>query len=91
MDRETLERRLQQVFDADERAARVVARQARDLFDAGSYEADLDHELTVEVIISNLQDAPEGYSLVDRWNWWLGALDLSHGGYEQFRVRPGAV
>lgn len=91
MDRAVLETELQDAFDADEQIARVVARQARDLADSGKFAADLDQELSVSVVVSNLQDAPEDYTLVERWNWWLGSLELSHGGYEQFRIRNGAV
>lgn len=91
MDPKTLESALRAEFDATDRQARVVARQARDLDDSGQIDADFDHELTVPTVVSNLQDAPTEYSLVERWNWWLGALELSHGGYEQFRIRPGAV
>lgn len=69
---------------------RVVGRQARDLADSGRLESDLGFELTVETVLDNLLDAPADYGLVARWNWWLGALEISHGGYEQFRIRePG--
>jgi stage V sporulation protein SpoVS len=85
LDRETLQRRLTAEFDAV--GARAVSRQARDLAESGSFAADLGYELTVEDVVSNLRDAPEGYTLAERWNWWLGALDLSHGGYLRFRVR----
>lgn len=88
MDRQALERRLRETFDTDAETASVVARQARDLADAGEFEADFDAELTAADVVGNLQDAPEDYSLVERWNWWLGALDLSHGGYARFSVRP---
>ncbi|MEF8882657.1 MAG: hypothetical protein V5A34_09065 [Halapricum sp.] len=91
MDRSALEARLKDAFDADERAARVVARQARDLADSGKFATDLDHQVTADVVVSNLRDAPDGHALVERWNWWLGALELSHGGYEQFRIRSDAV
>ena len=91
MDRIALETELQTRFDADEQAACVVARQARDLADSGRFVSDLGLELTVETVVSNLEDAPADATLVERWNWWLGSLELSHGGYEQFRVRDGAV
>ncbi|QSG07296.1 hypothetical protein [Halapricum desulfuricans] len=91
MDPTTLESTLRTEFEAGERAAHVVARQARDLADSGRFEADLNHELTAAVVVSNLRDAPSEYPLIERWNWWLGALELSHGEYEQFRIRPGAV
>ena len=88
MDRTELERALREAFDADERVLPVVSRQARDMADAEQFDADFDAELTVQTVVRNLDDAPAGYSLVERWNWWLGALDLSHGGYARFSVRP---
>lgn len=88
MDRKTLERELIGAFDGDAETVRVVARQASDLADSGQYDADFDGELTVADVVDNLEDAPEGYSLVERWNWWVGALELSHGGYTRFDVRP---
>lgn len=91
MDRTALETELRVAFDADERPARVVARQARDLADSGHFADDLEMELTTEIVVSNLEDAPADATLTERWNWWLGSLELSHGGYEQFRVRDGAV
>jgi len=91
VDRDALETKLQDTFDADEQTARVVARQARDLADSGRFGSDLGIELTVETTVSNLEDAPADATLVERWNWWIGSLELSHGGYEQFRVRDGAV
>ena len=88
MDRTRLERELE-AFDggADADARRVVARQAGDLADAGRYEADFGAPLTVETVVANLRDAPRDHGLVERWNWWVGALEVSHGGYDQFRVR----
>jgi hypothetical protein len=79
---------LETAFDGSDSVQRAVSRQARDLDDASRIEDDLGHELTVESIISNLEDAPEEYTLVERWNWWIGSLELSHGGYDRFRVRP---
>lgn len=91
MDKQTLERELDVAFGGTERARRVVARQARDLADAGYIAEDLDFELTVEDVIEHLEDAPEDHTLIERWNWWLSSLELSHGGYNRFRVRPDAV
>lgn len=87
MDRQELERVLSETFD-EAGAAAVVARQAGDMADGGQFDADFGGELTVETVVDNLQDAPDEYSLAERWNWWLGALDLSHGGYTRFSVRP---
>ncbi|WP_414652147.1 hypothetical protein [Halorientalis sp.] len=91
MDRDSLERELGAVFGDPEQSRRVVARQARDLADAGKIEAELGFELTVDAVVDNLEDAPDDYGLAERWNWWLDSLELSHGGYNRFRVRPDAV
>ena len=87
MDRQELERTLRDEFGGGETAT-VVARQAGDMADGGQFDDDFGGELTPETVVSNLWDAPSGYSLAERWNWWLGALDLSHGGYARFSVRP---
>ncbi|QLH81549.1 hypothetical protein [Halosimplex pelagicum] len=86
MNRERLESELER-FEGDADARRVVARQARDLADSGRVAEDLEFELTVETVLENLADAPADHSLVERWNWWIGSLELSHGGYERFQVR----
>ncbi|MFT4922077.1 MAG: hypothetical protein ACI8XM_001287 [Haloarculaceae archaeon] len=91
MERERLEEELADVFGGDEQTLRAISRQARDLADSGRITEDFGHELTVEVVIDNLQDAPEDRSLVERWNWWVGSLDLSKGGYQRFHVRPDVV
>ena len=91
MDSKELDSALAEAFEGTESARRVVARQARDLADSGKIQAELGFELTPEQVVSNLQDAPEDHGLIERWNWWLGSLELSHGGYNRFRVRPDAV
>lgn len=88
MDRTRLFERLGEESDAGEQVRRAVARQAGDLADSGRIAEELGYELTIEAVLANLADAPEGYGLIERWNWWMGALDLSHGGFERFRVRP---
>ena len=88
MDRERLLERLESEFCGSEQGRRAVSRQARDLADSGRIEAELDYELTVETIVSHLEDAPAEYGLVERWNWWIGSLELSHVSYQRFRVRP---
>lgn len=88
MDRQELTQTLCESFDADADFASVVARQAGDMSDGDRFADDFDAELTVETIVENLRDAPAEYTLAERWNWWLGALDLSHGGYARFSVRP---
>ena len=87
MDREHLVERLEADFCGTESARRAVSRQARDMADSGRIEEELGYELTVETVVSNLQDAPAEYGLVERWNWWIGSLELSHGNYQRFRVR----
>ncbi|GAA3873608.1 hypothetical protein GCM10022627_26940 [Haloarcula argentinensis] len=87
VDRTELERELRDAFDTDPDIVTVVARQARDLSESDQFVTDFGAELTVEDIVDNLADAPEDYQLAERWNWWLGALDLSHGGYARFSVR----
>jgi hypothetical protein len=87
VDRERLERRFEATFDGSEEARAVVARQARDLSDSGRIEADFGYELTVDDVVGHLADAPDDYSLVERWNWWVGALDVTHPGYDRFVVR----
>lgn len=79
-----LELRLEREFGGE---AHVVVREALDLRDSGRYYDDAGHELTADVIVDHLRDAPRG-DVVDRWNWWLGSLALAHGAeYRQFTVR----
>jgi hypothetical protein len=91
VDRERLETMLREEFGAEPDAARVIARQAGDLADSGRVAEDLGFELTVEAVRRNLRDAPDDHGAVERWNWWLGSLEMSHGGYTRFQIRPGAV
>lgn len=91
MNRELLDLRLAKVFDADREERRVVVRQAGDLHDAARYEATHDHALTVDIVVGNLADAPDDCDIIERWNWWIGALDLAHGGYDRFRIHRWAV
>ncbi|MFC7072939.1 hypothetical protein ACFQJ7_13305 [Halovenus rubra] len=87
MDRERLVEELADAFGGTETALRAVSRQARDLTDSGRIEEDLEYKPTVEDVLSNLEDAPEEYSVIERWNWWIGSLELSYGDYQRFRVR----
>lgn len=91
MDRDDLERRLEAAFDGDDAARAVISRQARDLADSGRLEADLGAPVTPEDVIGHLEDAPDDHDLVERWNWWVGSLEMSYGGYQRFRVRPDVV
>lgn len=86
IDPERLEVRLRQEFDGTRAESRVVVRQAVDLADSGRYEADTGTPLTTALVLSELADAPEG-TPADRWNWWLGSLEIAYGGYERFGVR----
>ena len=76
-----------QQFEGTDEQRRVVARQARDLADAGRLADDRGAELTVDGVVSDLADAPDGSDVVERWNWWIGSLETAYGGYEQFGVR----
>ncbi|MFC4247272.1 hypothetical protein ACFOZ7_09725 [Natribaculum luteum] len=86
LDPDDLESRLRREFGGSRGESHVVARQAVDLADAGQYEADVGTELTAAVVCEELADAPDG-TPSDRWNWWIGSLELAFGGYEQFGVR----
>ena len=87
MNRELLEGRLRQRFGGTEAERRVVARQAVDLHDSGRYAEVRGVELAVDDLLAELREAPDDLGLVERWNWWVGALELAHGGFEPFRVR----
>jgi len=87
VDRDRLVARLDSEFGGSDSALRAVSRQARDLDDSGRLAEDLDADLTVDLLCRNLTDAPDEYTLVERWNWWIGSLELSQGGYQRFRVR----
>jgi len=87
VDTDTLERGLRAAFDPAPGERRVVVRAARDLDDAGVYERDTGRPLSAAAIVAELGDAPEG-RLPERWNWWLGALELAYAsGYDAFGVR----
>lgn len=90
MNRELLDLRLQKTFGGTPDERRIVVRQAGDLHDSGRYVETHEAELAVDVIVANLADAPDEYGLVERWNWWVGALDLAYGGYGEFRIRQWA-
>jgi len=88
VDREQLVEQLDTAFGGSDRARRAISRQARDLADSGRIEESFEYELTVEAVISHLSDAPDEYGVIDRWNWWIGSLELANGEYQRFRVRP---
>ena len=86
-----LDNRLAAAFDADPAERRVVVRAAVDLRDAGRYRETHDGGLTVDLIVSTLGEAPDDHGLVERWNWWMGALEVAHGGFEAFAIRRWAI
>jgi hypothetical protein len=81
-----LEARLRDRFEPTPGALRVVVRQAMDLNESGQYRADTGTELTVAELLEHIADAPDD-GLVERWNWWVGSLELAYGGYAEFEVR----
>ena len=87
MDRKRLESALAEAFDGTAAERRAVSRAACDLDDSGRPSEDRGHALTVSSVVDHLDDAPDGSSLVERWNWWLGALDAAYGDYREFEVR----
>ncbi|WP_313693440.1 hypothetical protein [Halorarum halobium] len=87
MDSRELTTALEREFGGEEPHRRVVARQARDLADAGKLEADRGEPLTAADVVNNMADAPDDKDLVERWNWWLGSLETAYGGYDRFTVR----
>ena len=89
MNRQQLVERLTGEFGTEQRAAQTVARQAGDLADSGRLAGDAGYDLTPGVVLDNLGDAPGEYTLIERWNWWVGSLELAYGtAYRRFRVRP---
>lgn len=86
VDRDRLEAALAETFGGTPGERRVVARQARDLDDAGKLAADRGRPLAAADVVENLRDAPGDRSLAERWNWWLGALELAYGGYRPFQI-----
>jgi len=80
---------LGQAFGSTEEKRRVVARAAGDLADSGRYRADKGIAVTPQIVVENVSDAPDDMDLVERWNWWMVALDVAHGGYEEFTIRRG--
>jgi hypothetical protein len=92
VDVDELDRALADAFDAGDGERRAVARMACDLAATGRYGTVTDHDLTPEVVVANLEDAPDE-GLASKWNWWLGALEVAfgrqdpEGGFAEFQVR----
>ncbi len=82
-----LREQLEATFEAPHGQYRVVTRTAGDLADSGRYQTDTGHSLTIAHLIDELTDAPEEQTLVQRWNWWVGSLELAYGGYNEFRIQ----
>jgi len=89
VNRARLEAQLRNAFAPAPGALRVVVRQVMDLTESGQYAKDTGSELTVSELVEHLADAPDE-QLVDRWNWWLGSLELAYGNYAVFEVRRWA-
>lgn len=87
MHRQELAAALAETFDGSTAQCRTVARAADDLAATDRYCADVGCPLTIDRVLTELQDAPDSFDVVDRWNWWMGALELAYGGYNQFRVQ----
>ncbi|NGM70170.1 hypothetical protein G6M89_14325 [Natronolimnobius sp. AArcel1] len=86
LDSDRLETRLNEAFGGSTGEARVVSRQATDLAESGQYETDTGIQLTADIVLEELTDAPGG-TPADRWNWWIGALEIAYGGYRVFGIR----
>lgn len=86
MEREVVMLLLRQAYGGTPGERRAIARSADDLEATGKYHDDTGVELSATRIIEELADAPGG-SPAERWNWWMGALDLAYGEYTQFSVR----
>jgi len=88
IDRERLDHALERAFGGGEGERRAVVRAAGDLADSGRLAADRGSALTVSTVVAELADAPDGSSVSERWNWWIGALAVAYGdAYAQFGVR----
>ncbi|EMA32386.1 hypothetical protein [Halobiforma nitratireducens] len=85
IDPEELETRLREEFGGTSQERRVVVRQAVDLADSSQYRENAGTALTTALVVSELSDAPYG-TPADRWNWWIGSLDLAYGGFARFRI-----
>lgn len=86
MDEAELQEALEARYGGTPAERRAVARAANDLLASGQYAADAETALTVDLVVAELADAPDDRP-ADRWNWWMGALDVAYGGYEQFQVQ----
>jgi len=90
LDAAALDEALDAAFPGGPNERRAVVRAAVDLADDGRLVRDRGTELAIEMVVEELRDAPDD-SVADRWNWWLGALEIAYGGYEPFQVRRYAA
>ncbi|MDZ7731289.1 MAG: hypothetical protein U5K37_10775 [Natrialbaceae archaeon] len=77
---------LQRAFGGGAGEAATVARAAQDLADSGQYRTDTGTTLSPNFLLEELAQAPDG-TPADRWNWWIGSLEVAYGGYTDFAVR----
>jgi hypothetical protein len=82
----SLKSRLQREFGGSSDECRVVVRQAVDLADSEQYEGDVGTAVTNDVVVEELADAPHG-TPAERWNWWMGSLEVAYGGYGRFGIQ----
>lgn len=87
MHRDALDDALTEAYEAAPAERRVVVRQAIDLADSGRWAATHDGTaLSIDRIAHELDQAPEGEGLADRWNWWIGSLEVAFGGFGRFAI-----
>ena len=87
MHRTGLEAALKRRFGGTPAERRAVSRAAQDVADSARPSRDRGHAVTIPEILSTLDEAPADTSVVERWNWWMGAIDIAYSGYEEFTVR----
>jgi hypothetical protein len=88
MNRDALDQSLAQSFGGEPAERRVVVRQALDLIDASRWaETHTGAPLTADRIVEELEQSPDDEGYVERWNWWIGSLELADGDYERFAIR----
>jgi hypothetical protein len=85
-DRADFEGCLREAFGGKPGERRAVARAAADLSDSEQYLDDAGIDLTPAFVVGELENAPLGPPS-KRWNWWIQAMEVAYGGYEQFTVR----
>lgn len=71
--RERLIERLLTAFDCTRREAERIADAALAMKEATDKDDD-DFEVTVDLVISKLETAPERFSPTGKWNWWAGSI-----------------